>query len=249
MEWKLDNNTNVLVIAKPEKCINYRWYENAEKIDSQLQLLPVDYVNSELFPCGINNSNDITEGMMLVRNPNNKTEFIDVTQMEDIILLEKLANMRSIGLKLGAKDIDIHCFLNQCEEREYNVNANPSFWKVSVDTNITENQKKYEHKEYKVSVKGNNTPMTEETYNEAISLAKRYGLDKDPQIKSLLNDRHPSHPANGTFYVSTSAIKEVNRVLDVAVSASYLFSVNLKIDVANSCSIKKEIMLQTTFEF
>lgn len=249
MEWKLENKTNVLVVARPEKCVNYRWYEDSEKIDSQLQLLPVEYVDSESFPCVINNDCGITEGMMLVRNPNKKDEFIDVTRMEEVILQEKLLTMKSIGLQLGAKDIHINCVLSLCEERGYNVKANPSFWKVTVDSNVTENQHKYEEKKYIVRVDGNKTPMTEDSYKEAVNLAKEYGLDKDPQINSLLKDRNPKNPATGTFHVSTSAIKECNGVLDIAVSASYLSAVNLKTDVANSCSIRKEISLETSFTF
>ncbi|MBQ0155828.1 MAG: hypothetical protein KBT22_04545 [Bacteroidales bacterium] len=249
MEWQLDDKTNVLVLAKPEKCVNYKWYENADKIDSRLQLLPIEYVDSNNFPCQLNKDNGLTEGMMLIRHPYIKDSFIDVTRLEDEILELKLQAMKTIGLKLGAKEIHIKSSLKTSELRDFHVGAEASGWKVNVKGDVETNKSKYEANEYRIDWTGNSTSMTVDSFNEAKDIAKKYGLYSEPRIATLFDDRNPDHPATGTFSVFASAMKESNERLNVAVSASYLSAFSFKAGVANSCTLKNEITLETTFTF
>ncbi|MBO4333317.1 MAG: hypothetical protein J5875_09170 [Paludibacteraceae bacterium] len=249
MDWSLNENTKVLVLAKPEKCLNYRWYDDADKIDNRLQLLPVEYVNSSAFPCNLNKDNGLTEGMMLIKHPYIKDAFIDVTRMEDEILELKLQAMKSIGLKLGAKEIHIKSVLKISELRNFNASAKASGWGVTVEGNVEKNKSKYEGNEYRIDWTGNSTQMTESSFQEAMQIAKEYGLYSEPRIATLFKDRDPHHPATGTFTVFASAMKESNERLNVAVSASYLTAFSFQANVANSCTLKNEITLETTFTF
>lgn len=249
MDWSLNENTKVLVLAKPEKCLNYKWYDDADKIDNRLQLLPVEYVDSSAFPCNLNKDNGLTEGMVLIRHPYIKDAFIDVTCLEKEILKLKLQAMKSIGLKLGAKDIHIRCVLNTSELRNFNASAKASGWGVTAEANVEKNKSKYEGSEYRIDWKGNTIPMTDDSYKEAMEIAKEYGLYSEPRIATLFKDRDPQHPATGTFSVYASAMNESNERLNVAVSASYLASFSFQAGVADSCTLKNEITLETEFVF
>lgn len=248
MDWSLNENTKVLVLAKPEKCLNYKWYDDADKIDSRLQLLPVEYVDSSAFPCNLNKDNGLTEGMMFIKHPYIKDAFIDVTRMEDEILELKLQAMKSIGLMLGAKEIHIKSVLKTSERRNCKGSGKASGWGVTVEGSVEKNKSKYEGNEYRIDWTDNSTPMTEDSYKEAMRVSKEYGLYSEPRIATLFKDRNPQHPATGTFSVYASALKESNERLNVAVSASYL-SFGFRAEVANSCTLKNEIILETTFVF
>lgn len=249
MDWLLSDNTKVLVLAKPEKCLNYKYYDDADKIDSRLQLLPVEYVDSSAFPCNLNKDNGLTEGMVLIRHPYIKDAFIDVTCLEDNILELKLQAMKSIGLKLGAKAIHIKSVLKTSELRSFSTSAKASGWGVTAQGDVEKNKSKYEGSEYRIDWEGNTIPMTDDSYKEAMEIAKEYGLYSEPRIATLFKDRDPQHPATGKFSVYASAMKESNERLNVAVSASYLSSFSFQAGVADSCTLKNEITLETEFVF
>lgn len=248
MEWKINDKTKVLVVAKPERCLNYKYYDQGDKIDSRLQLLPLEYVDAPSFPFQIDKENGLAEGMMFVRHPFINDAFIDVNKLEDSIIELKLQAMKSIGLKLGAKDIHIECELESSELRAFNANADAS-WTPTVTADVKANQEKYSKRKYTIDWKNNKTPMTLDSYNKAIEIAREFGLYSEPRIATLFKDRNPEEPATGTFTVCASALKESNDKLEIAVSASYLSAFSFKANVANSCTLKNEITLVTTFTF
>lgn len=248
---KLEDNTQVIVLASPERCINYKWFENADKIDNQLQLLTSEYVGSSEFPCQIDKSNGLKEGMILIRNPFNATHFVNVTDLEDQTLKYKLNAMNDIGLRLGAKSIEIYSKVENSEQRDVDVNVDGNFKvaKGKVDVKVT--QDRYSSDEYKIISKNPETIFTEESYREAIQKANESGLINEPRINSLLQNRNPKNPffTNGKFEVQASALEEANKKLDIAVSASYLVKFNVDINVAVACVSRNKIVLNTIFEF
>lgn len=251
MEFQINDNTQVLVLAPAEKCINYRWYEDADKIDSRIQLVTPEYVSSDKFPCMIDKCNGISDGMMLIRHPFIKDSFIDVTKLEDEILHLKLNTLNSIGLKLGAKAIHIKCELKNSEKRSLGVDSDANLWAAKVEVNVKSEKDKYGSSEYKIDTYNPDTEFSIESYNEAVKLAKDYGLFCDGNVHSLLYDRDPNrpNPFRGKKTVSVSALSETNEKLDIAVHASYLKKFTFNLNVTHSCIVKHEISLITEFDF
>lgn len=251
MDFKLNDNAQVLVLAPAEKCINYKWYENAEKIDKRIQLLPPDYVLSADFPCKIDINNGLADGMMLIRHPFIHDYFVDVTKLEDVMLHLKLNTLNSIGLKLGAKEIHIKCVLSNSEKREQGVDAGADLWISKVNISFKSEKERYNSSAYQIDTFNPHTVFNRESYEEARCLAKKYGLDVDANISSLLYDRDPDrpNPFKGRKEVSVSALSETNEKLDIAVAASYLKKFSFNLNVASSCVIRREVLLETKFDF
>lgn len=251
MDFQLNDNTQVLVLAPEEKCINYKWYEDADKIDRRIQLVTPDFVSSDNFPCIIDKSNGMSDGMMLIRHPFIKDSFIDVTKLEDTILHLKLNTLNSIGLKLGAKEIHIKCELKNSEKRSVGVDSDANIWAANINVSAQSEKEKYGSEEYKIDTDNPNTEFSLESYNEAVRLAKEYGLYSEGNVHSLLYDRDPSrpNPFKGKKKVTVSALSETNEKLDIAVHASYLKNFSFNLNVTKSCVVKHEICLVTEFNF
>lgn len=251
MDFQLNDNTQVLVLAPEEKCINYKWYDDADKIDRRIQLVTPEYVSSDKFPCIIDKCSGISDGMMFIRHPFVKDTFVDVTKLEDEILHLKLNTLNSIGLKLGAKEIHIKCELKNSEKRSLGIGSDANLWAAKVDVSVQSEKEKYSSSEYKIDTFNPNTEFSFESYEEAVRLAKDYGLFSDGNVHSLLYDRDPNkpNPFKGKKTVSVSALSESNEKLDIAVHASYLKKFSFNLNVANSCVVKHEINLVTIFDF
>lgn len=251
MDFQIKDNTQVLVLAPEEKCINYRWYEDADKIDRRIQLVTPEYVSSDKFPCVVDKCNGMSDGMMLIRHPFIKDTFVDVIKLEDEILHLKLNTLNSIGLKLGAKEIHISCELKNSEKRNLGVDSDANVWAAKVNVSVQSEKEKYGSSEYKIDTYNPNTEFSLESYDEAVRLAKEYGLFSEGNIHSLLYDRDPNkpNPFKGKKRVSVSALSETNEKLDIAVHASYLKKFAFNLNVEKSCVIKHEINLVTEFDF
>lgn len=250
----LNENTQVIVLASEEACMaqSRGFLKNSEYIDKRLQLLTINDISSKDFPCDIERSSGLSEGMMFVRHPFIENSFVSVEKLEENILLLKLNMLKSIGLKLGATRIKITCDVKQIKRRELDVHADAGFKGCKIDTDIKKKQEKYGKKEYRIESTHETPEYTTESYAAAKELAKKYGFYSDPTINSLLEDRDLDRPnplTHGRTKISYSASSETNDKLDIAVNASYLKGISFNSRVIQSCMEKTEIKFEAEFEF
>jgi hypothetical protein len=235
----------VLHIVSPERAINYKWEENADKLPSGLQIISIDDYNS--LPDSIKRSRfgNVNLNDVLILEPYTK-RYIAATQAEQEFFKGKFNTLTNIARLLGATKVEYK--FESLEEKKRELNANGDFVDVSVGYAEQHREQYKSLYEKKRDYPGD---YTLEGFKEAEKICKDTGLIYVPRFKDLLNQRNPKYPnpiKKETYRIELSS--ELNDSFEIAFNLNILKGVfSLSARMSESISSFKRLVFETNLEF
>lgn len=250
----------VIQIEQDERSRNYRWERNAGFLDQNIQVVSIDDYNEYIKDGEQNLPQIVNIGTVLVKHPFEEDTYIHLEELEQIVYRSKALHMADIAQLLGCTrfsyDIKIDSIETASIGRYGKISYTPY---ITADTKYKNEQvEKYKAMlkiEDKNEVNDESQNLTLEdkilSYKRACELAHKYKLDKDEDIKSLLDSRNPYNT-----YIKKSRIvcfelsREVNSLYSCAFSLELLKGVfTMQGNFENQVSKKKTIFVTFSFDF
>lgn len=239
----------IIRIDTDEISIRYKWEDDASKLNPNIQIVSVndynDLVNSKsnslILP------RNATTGSILMRHPFRKNTYIPLEEAEMTIYKDKMFCMSSIAVHLGLL-FDWKVELVSVSKRDIDASGNIDYKNVKVDATFKSNEEEKYRGMISMTQDVRQNPIStissEEEYQEACDLVKKYGLENDMEIISLLDGRKPNckHIISDRT-ISVELSKEVNSMYDIAYSLNVLhglfgFSASLNEKVSQNKTLK-----------
>lgn len=239
----------VLHIVSPERAINYKWEENADKLPSGLQIISIDDYNS--LPDSIKRSRfgNVNLNDVLILEPYTK-RYIAAPQAEQEFFKGKFNTLSNIARLLGATKVEYKFKSFDETKRELNANGEISCRSVDVSGSYAE-QHRERYKSLYEKKRDYPGDYTLEGFKEAEKICKDTGLIYDPGFKDLLAQRNPKHPnplKKETFRIELSS--ELNNSFEIAFNLNILKGVfSLSAGMSESISSFKKLVFETNLEF
>lgn len=250
----------VIQIEQDERSRNYRWERNAGFLDPNIQIVSIDAYNEFVKNGNQSLPKVVKLGTVLVKHPFEEDSYIYLEELEQIVYRSKALHMADIAQLLGCTRFSYDVKIDSIEEASMGINGEISYVPyISGDTKYKNDQvEKYKAMlkiEDKNEVNDEYRNLTLEdkilSYKKACELAHKYKLDKDEDIKSLLDSRNPYIP-----YIKKSRIvcfelsREVNSLYSCAFSLEVLKGVfSMQGNFENLVSKKKTIFVTFSFNF
>ncbi len=209
----------VVLIADDERSRNYMWFDNSEKLSSNLQIVPVSEARNYQNQLCLTSQPE--SGMMLIRHPY-ESRYISANNYQDEIIKHKMRAIRKVSQCLGAKKVEYSWLFNQEGTREFDAEGNLKIKVVNIEGSYKERQETKCRDSYKRfdTFEG---VYSEADWNEARKVASEMGLDRDPDIVDLIESRKPGLANKQTSYrVEINSTRETNERMDIAFSVTIL---------------------------
>lgn len=244
-------NGEVIHITSDEKSINWEWEKDSDKVSRKIQFVSIDDIpiirnNSDIhFPV-------VSENDILIKHPFEPNTYLRIDDACNVIRKDKFYKISEIAQELGAKGFTIEEAKESIETRKLDAKVGVEYKAVKTEIDI---KKENELKE-KLGIKicdryGGCSKITEASFAKAKELAKRYHLDDDSDICSLISARDPSkeNPLTNRS-IHCEMTKEFNSALDIAFSLNVMPNVfSLDANVKKTLETKETITLDILFEF
>lgn len=203
---------SVFPIVSPEKAINYKWYDGSENIDSKVQPMSLEQINSQKEQNGFKLPPVVNEGTVLMRHPYLPNSLVSANMTMGEFLDEKLSYYAVILNYLGATVQTLEARVVSRQSRKFDGKGKLRIKGNKVDGKVSG------FKKWRSKVKS--TKRIEGTgkldYYKALELAKRYGLENDTFVKAVLELRH-DNPVK-SFHFDTEIANEFSETIDAAAS-------------------------------
>ncbi len=237
----------VVLIADDERSRNYMWFDNSEKLSSNLQIVPVSEARNYQNQLCLTSQPE--SGMMLIRHPY-ESRYISANNYQDEIIKHKMRAIRRVSQCLGAKKVEYSWLFNQEGTREFDTEGNLKIKVVEIEGSYKERQET----KYRDSYQRFDTfegVYSETDWSEARREASKMGLDRDPDIVDLIESRKPGLTNKQTsFRVEINSTRETNERMDIAFSVNILKGVfKLGGGVHEVITSSKEISLICDVQF
>ena len=254
---QLNQGAKTLYVTSKEEAGSATYYGNVQKVLKThpcLQIVSVDELHDQIENGTIFCPSPLVKGMILVNNPytDNPNTFIPATDAALTIRQAKYHKILQIAGLLGAKSYHI----SESSGHEYNRKINSDLTVSNSKwgkTNLRLNQGNNFKQRVGIDIDGKCTGVhriSQESYQEAISIAKQTGLYSDPQIILLLNSRSPNHENLQTHYsYHFSLTQEVNEFLDAAFSLNALELFSINANLQDSIKKRSDIDISVVFDF
>lgn len=193
-------------------CYKYREY------NSKIRIFSIEELNALIknnYIC-LEQTVDFEEGQIYIKHPFLPNTFIDINTTEGELFNEKMICLSKIAQLLGATELNGAAeFLDQ-QERDIDANGKleygESYLSFDEKKELAKIYKDKYHQKYKfkgIFIEGN--------WEKAKEEAKKYGLNKDKNIESLIDMRNPSsdNPLNSKS-ISIEMTREINQSIDLA---------------------------------
>lgn len=194
--------------------------KSKNKTDGAIQFISVDCAEDRFNHDGIEvkGSSNFSSGMILVKHPFLKNIYVTIDLLETEILHHKLLCLSTIAQYLGAKSISGHAVITEEQKRCRSISGDLTYEVVNANVRgKTENYHKYES-EYSLD-DAFTGEFTAESYEHAKNKAVDFGLDKDIEIKNLIDQRNPEHSISiASRKLTIELSREYNKVIDTAFS-------------------------------
>jgi hypothetical protein len=242
----------VIHVTSDERSINWEWEKNSEQVNRQLQFVSIDDIPSIRSNTNVVLPSEIQEGDILIKHPFEPDTYLNVVDAIDEIRKDKWFKISEIAQCLGATGFNIKEATESIETRELDTNVGVSYKVINARNNI---KKRNELKE-KLGIEIDDAfdgckVISDESYKKAQELAKKYHLDNDAAIRSLIRMRDPG--IENAFLGRTihcEMTKELNSALDIAFSLNVMPNVfSLDANVKKTLETKETITLDVRFEF
>jgi len=244
-------NREVIHITSDEKSINWEWEKDSDKVSRKIQFVSIDDIpiirnNSDIqFPI-------VSENDVLIRHPFEPNTYLSTDDACNEIRIDKFFKLGEIAQCLGAKGYIVKEAKESIETRRFDANLGIKYKPVRTNLDIKKEETLKEKLGIEISDRfGGCKKITEESYLEAKELAKKYHLENDSAIRSLIRMRDPSKEnmlTNRSIHCEMT--KELNSALDIAFSLNVMPNVfSLDANVKKTLETKETITLDILFEF
>lgn len=157
-----------------------------------VEFLTIDELNSlaNKNKIQIVNTRRFAAGQVFIRHPFVPDTYMDVEESENTLFHIKMQCLSRIMQCLGASHISGHAYVSETKKREIDVNGKISYKVFDIEGTV--NKTKDEKYESDYSLEDTFAgEFSKESYEEALSEAKRVGLYDDFDVKNLLEQRNP----------------------------------------------------------
>ena len=136
------------------------------------------------------NSRRFSAGQIFIKHPFVPNTYMDVEESENTLFHIKMQCLSRIMQCLGASHISGHAYVSETKKREIDVNGKISYKIVDVEGTVNKTKDEKYESDYSLedTFAGD---FSNESYEEALSEAKRVGLYDDFDVKNLLEQRNP----------------------------------------------------------
>jgi len=244
-------NGEVIHITSDEKSINWKWEKSSDKVSRKIQFVSIDVIPM------IRNNSDIqfpvvSENDVLIKHPFEPNTYLSIDDACNEIHIDKFFKIGEIAQCLGAKGYIVEEAKESVETRCFDANVGVTYKPVRTSVDIKKEDTLKEKLGIKISDKFSGCKkITEKSYLEAKELAKKYLLENDSAIRSLIRMRDPSKEnmlTNRSIHCEMT--KELNSALDIAFSLNVMPNVfSLDANVKKTLETKETITLDILFEF
>lgn len=223
--------------------------ENAGNTDD-IQIVSVDLAEEIFKNDGIilRNISRITAGLILVKHPFLPNTYINLESTETELFHLKMLCLSTITQYLGAKSISGHAHIVEEKKRVCDAKGNVEYKAVKANADVhSEKNQRYESEYHLEDTFAGE--YSEESYKLAVEEAKKFGLDKDMDITSLLEARDPNRPRNiQSRKLSIELSRELNNVLDTAFNLSTV-GFDLSTGYKETLESRKKILFELEINF
>lgn len=242
-----DELPQVLYVATPERSISYQWSKDSDSIDPQVKVATLEQIRDykAILP------KRIAVGDVLMLHPFEENLYINVNDVGNIRNAKFFA-YSEIAQQLGATGYKIVYGKKETSETERSTKNNLKYRK-KVDLEID-----LENKNEASSILGFNISGTfegvpvisDESYKKAKELVRKYNLETDTMIKSLINKRNPQNENPQHFEkIHCELTKEINRILDIAITINASKMLELDSHTENKTKEREVFNLDIEFYF
>jgi len=218
----------IVRIDTDEKSIRYKWEEDATKLNPNIQIVSINDYN-QLVESKDNNlilPQNAAIGSVLMKHPFRQNTYIPLEEAEIEIYKDKMFCMSAIAVRLGMV-FDWKVELVNVQTRNIDASGNVDCKYVNIDAKF----KSQEEEKYRgliamtqnIRRNPDSVSTPEEEHKEAWELARKYGLQNDMEVISLLDGRNPKNAfmiKDRTISIELS--KEINSMYDIAFSLKVL---------------------------
>ena len=243
---------DIIHIVTEERSINYRWEQNANKLNQNLQIISIDDMNIALTQgqYSFDLSGTLSLDMVLAKHPFLPNKYIDINEAQDVIFEDKLNCMFEIARLLGVTSIEAKALFLEEKRMEIAIDGGLTYKYVGTNLEINETERQAYAKRYERKEKFSGEFSTE-SYRKACAKAQQYGLLIDSGIQYLLKQRNPDEP-NPILQqsVKIEMTKELNNLLECAMSLNILPNVfSLGGNTKELISSRKKVILESELFF
>lgn len=196
-------------------------YKNDKDVNlDDIAVVPSDIAKSvfEADKTGIKNVRNLSAGLVLIRHPFLPDTYINIDATEKELFHNKQLCISQIMQLLGAKSLKGHATIVESKKRTVDANGNVSYKNIKLNTTVLSEQNQHYEAEYHLEDTFDGDYSMSD-YNQAIEKASEFGLDKDDDIKHLIDQRNPENPRSiKSRRVSIEMSRELNSALDTAIS-------------------------------
>lgn len=247
---KLDGD--IIHIVTEERAINYRWEQNANKLNQNLQIISIADMNTALTQghYSFDLSGALSLGMVLAKHPFLPNRYIDINEAQDVIFEDKLNCMFEIARLLGVTSIEAKALFLEEKRMEISKDGELTYKYVGTNVQISKEEKQTYAKRYERKEKFSGE-FSAKSYQKACIKAQQYGLLGDSGIQYLLKQRNPdeSNPILQQS-VKIEMTKELNNLLECAMSLNILPNVfSLGGNTKELISSRKKVILESELFF
>lgn len=242
----------VINIVSPLQAETYGWEKNNEKVDSRLQVISINDIKGYAENDGITllNITNPYQGQILIRHPFLPNTYIDAKYSQDQLFQEKVDKVSEILQYLGVKCVFGQAKWTQTKRRELDIKGGGSVKVVEFSGEYKKQHNVEDCSSIKMEKTYPNAILTQDLYNKAAQKAKSYGLYD--QTRSFIESRNPELGSNvqGTDYLTIELTKEINDLMSIAFSLSYLpaFKINANYKETLEIVNKVEMNIFVNFE-
>lgn len=249
----------IIQIEQDERSRNYRWERNAGFLDQNIQVVSIDDYSKSIKNGEQCLPKIVKPGTVLVKHPFEQDVYIFLDELEQTVYRSKALHMADIAQLLGSTSFSYDIKIDSIEKVSIGANGEityaPYYCDVKYKTDQVEKYKAMLKIEDTNEVNPDYQNLTLEnkvlSYNKACELAHKYGLDKDEDVKSLLESRNPN-----SLYIKKSRnvcfelSREVNALCSCALSLNVLKGVfTMQGNFESQVSQKKTIFVSFSFIF
>lgn len=186
--------------------------------NDDVQLIPLENAKSffENDSIKLLNVDRLSSGLILVKHPFLPNTFIDIAATENELFHTKVICLSKIMQCLGAKSIKGYAHIVEEQQRGFDGNGKLIYKEIKADASGKYQKSDRYESEYKLEDTFGGI-ITEESYEDAKIEARSFGLDKDFDIKNLIEQRNPQKTNSiKSRKVSIELSRELNKKLDAA---------------------------------
>ncbi len=243
----------VINVVSPLRAENFEWERDRDKVDPRLQVVSYNDIkpfadNDNVTLLRVNNP---YEGQILIRHPFLPNTFIDANDSQEDLFKDKVNNVAEILQYLGVKCVYGQAKWTQTQRRILDINGDGSVKIVDFSEEFKKTHSVADYSTIKKEKCYPNAQLTKELYDKAIVKAKSCGLYNDSDIRSFIESRNPELGSNvqGSDYFSIELTKEVNDLMSIAFSLSYLPAFKINANYKDTLEIVNKVQMDFYVDF